>query len=100
MQTTDVMLVLLDPQFNFLWVNPAYAETCQMKPEEMVGKNHFSLYPDAENEAIFRTVRDTGNGAFYKDKPFVFPDQPERGVTYWDWSLAPVKDSSGNVEGP
>ena len=99
MQTTDVMLVLLDPQFNFLWVNPAYAETCQMKPEEMVGKNHFTLYPNAENEAIFRMVRDTGKGVFYKDKPFVFPDQPERGVTYWDWSLAPVKNSCGDVEG-
>ena len=99
MQTTDVMLVLLDPQFNFLWVNPAYAETCQMKPEEMVGKNHFALYPNAENEAIFRMVRDTGKGVFYKDKPFVFPDQPERGVTYWDWSLAPVKNSCGDVEG-
>ena len=99
MQTTDVMLVLLDPQFNFLWVNPAYAETCQMKPEEMVGKNHFTLYPNAENEAIFRMVRDTGKGIFYKDKPFVFPDQPERGVTYWDWSLAPVKNSCGDVEG-
>ncbi|HII00214.1 TPA: PAS domain S-box protein [Methanosarcinaceae archaeon] len=100
MQTTDVMLVLLDPQFNFPWVNPAYAETCQLKPEEMVGKSHFALYPDAENEAIFRTVRETGKGVFYKDKPFVFPDQPERGVTYWDWSLAPVKNSSGDVEGP
>jgi len=99
MHTTDVMLVFLDPQFNFLWVNSAYAETCHMKPEEMVGKNHFSLYPDAENEAIFRTVRDTGKGVFYKDKPFVFPDQPERGVTYWDWSLAPVKNPSGDVEG-
>ena len=99
MQTTDVMLVFLDPQFNFVWVNPAYAETCQMKPEEMVGKNHFALYPHAENEAIFRQVRDTGEGVFYKDKPFVFPDQPERGVTYWDWSLAPVKDSGGNVTG-
>ncbi|HIH95608.1 TPA: PAS domain S-box protein [Methanosarcina acetivorans] len=99
MQTTDVMLVLLDPQFNFVWVNPAYAETCKLKPEEMVGKNHFVLYPDAENEAIFRTVRDTGKEVFYKDKPFVFPDQPERGVTYWDWSLTPVKNSSGDVEG-
>mgnify|MGYP000983718370 FL=1 len=98
MQTTDVLLVLLDPQFNFLWVNAAYAETCRLKPEEMVGKNHFALYPDAENEAIFRKVRDTGKGVFYKDKPFVFPDQPERGVTYWDWSLAPVKNSCGDVE--
>jgi len=99
MHTTDVMLVFLDPQFNFLWVNSAYAETCQMKPGEMVGKNHFALYPNAENETIFRTVRDTGNGLFYKDKPFFFPDQPERGTTYWDWSLEPVKDSCGNIEG-
>lgn len=99
MQTTDVMLVLLDLQFNFLWVNSAYAETCQMKPEEMVGKNHFALYTNAENEAIFRRVRDTGKGVFYKDKPFIFPDQPDREVTYWDWSLSPVKDSGGDIKG-
>jgi PAS domain S-box-containing protein len=99
MRTTDVMLVLLDPQFNFLWVNSAYAETCRMKPEEMIGKNHFALYPHAENEEIFRKVRDTGKGVFYKDKPFVFPDQPEREVTYWDWNLSPVRDTSGNVTG-
>lgn len=99
MQTTDVMLVLLDRQFNFVWVNPAYAETCRLKPEEMIGKNHFALYPHAENEVIFRKVRDTGEGVFYKDKPFVFPDQPERGVTYWDWSLTPVKDTGGRVTG-
>ncbi|MDY9925835.1 PAS domain S-box protein [Methanosarcina sp.] len=99
MRATDVMLVFLDPQFNFVWVNPAYAESCQMKPEEMIGKNHFALYPHAENEAIFWKVRDTGEEIFYKDKPFVYPDQPERGVTYWDWSLAPVKNSGGNVNG-
>ena len=98
MQTTDVMLVLLDLQFNFLWVNSAYAETCQMKPEEMIGKNHFALYPNTENEAIFRRVRDTGKGVFYKDKPFIFPDQPDLEVTYWDWSLSPVKDSGGNIK--
>ncbi len=96
-RTTDVMLVLLDPQFNFVWVNPAYADTCKMKPEEMIGKNHFALYPSAENEAIFRKVRDTGEGVSYKDKAFAFPDQPERGVTYWDWSLTPVKDATGQL---
>jgi len=99
MRATDVMLVLLDPQFNFVWVNPAYAEACRRKPEELIGKNHFDLYPHAENEAIFRNVRDTGEEVFFKDKPFVFPDQPERGVTYWDWSLAPVRDAGGEVTG-
>lgn len=99
MRTTDVMLVYLDPRFDFVWVNATYAANCGMKPEEMVGRNHFDLYPDAENEAIFRRVRDTGEAVFYKDKPFAFPDQPERGVTYWDWSLAPVKDADGTVSG-
>jgi PAS domain S-box-containing protein len=99
MQATDVMLVYLDPQFNFVWANAAYAAGCRRRPEELVGKNHFALYPHAENEAIFRRVRDTGEPVFYKDKPFEFPDQPGRGVTYWDWSLVPVKSASGAVQG-
>jgi two-component system CheB/CheR fusion protein len=99
MQATDFMLVLLDTRFNFVWVNPAYADTCGMKPEEMIGKNHFVLYPDAENEAIFRHVRDTGEAVCYKDKPFVFPDQPERGTTYWDWSLSPIREADGSITG-
>ena len=99
MAATDVMLVYLDRDFNFVWVNDAYAATCKMKSADMIGKNHFALYPHEENEAIFRRVRDTGDAVFYKDKPFEFPDQPERGVTYWDWSLSPVKDAADRVEG-
>ena len=99
MAATDVMLVYLDRDFNFLWVNPAYAETCRMKPEEMVGKNHFALYPNEENEAIFRRVRDTGEAVFYKDKAFAFPDQPERGTTYWNWSLTPVRAGGAETTG-
>jgi PAS domain S-box-containing protein len=98
MAATDVMLVYLDRDFNFVRVNAAYAATCGVGPEELVGKNHFTLYPHPENEAIFRQVRDTGEPVFYKDKPFEFPDQPKRGVTYWDWSLAPVKEE-GVVRG-
>lgn len=99
MDATDVMLVYLDRDFNFVWVNQAYAETCRMTPESMLGKNHFVLYPHAENETIFRLVRDTGQPVFYKDKPFEFPDQPEREVTYWDWSLVADKDDNGQVIG-
>ena len=65
----------------------------------MVGKNHFALFPHSENEAIFIKVRDTGVPAEFKDKPFTFKNQPERGVTYWDWTLQPVKNRRGTVEG-
>jgi PAS domain S-box-containing protein len=92
-------LVYLDRDFNFVRVNETYAHTCGYRPEQMIGKNHFVLYPHAENEAIFARVRDTGKPVTFHDKPFVFPDQPERGVTYWDWTLTPVKDPNGEVTG-
>jgi PAS domain S-box-containing protein len=92
-------LVYLDRNFNFVRVNEVYAATCGYRPEEMIGKNHFALYPHAGNEAIFARVRDTGEAIEVHDKPFEFPDQPGRGVTYWDWTLTPVKDPAGNVEG-
>jgi PAS domain S-box-containing protein len=92
-------LVYLDRDFNFVRVNEAYAGSCGYAPQEMIGKNHFVLYPHAENAAIFSRVRDTGVPAEFRDKPFVFPDQPERGTTYWDWTLTPVKNDSGRVGG-
>lgn len=99
MAGTDIQLVYLDFNFNFLWVNQAYARSCRMTPAEMIGKNHFVLYPDAGNEATFRQVRDTGEPVFHKDKAFEFPDQPERGITYWDWSLVADRDALGEVIG-
>ncbi len=92
-------LIYLDRDFNFVRVNQAYAQTCGYKPEEMIGKNHFALYPNKENETIFQKVRDTGVPISFKDKPFVFPDQKERGTTYWDWTLQPIKNGQGEVEG-
>jgi PAS domain S-box-containing protein len=92
-------LAYLDRDFDFVKVNETYARTCGYKPEELIGRNHFALYPNAENEAIFTRVRDTGVPAAFSDKPFEFPNQPERGVTYWDWTLSPVKDTEGNVVG-
>jgi len=92
-------LVFLDCNFNFIRVNATYAATCGFTAEEMIGKNHFELYPDSENEAIFTRVRDTGEAFEIHDKPFTFPDQPGRGTTYWDWTLTPIKDTDGNTKG-
>ncbi|MHB0876297.1 MAG: PAS domain S-box protein [Anaerolineae bacterium] len=99
MDNTRAHLAYLDRDLNFVRVNPAYAESCGYTPEEMIGLNHFALYPHAENEAIFRRVRDSGEPARYTAKPFGYPDQPERGTTYWDWTLMPVKDEAGATQG-
>ncbi len=95
----NVLLAYMDRDFNFLKVNQAYAEADQHAPEFFVGRNHFELYPNPENESLFRQVVETGEPAYFFEKPFVYAEHPERGVTYWDWTVQPVKDLSGRVEG-
>jgi len=94
---TDVLMAYLDSDFNFVWANPSYVANCNVSLEYLSGSNHFDLFPHAENEAIFRQVLESGEPVFFKDKPFIIPNQPERGTTYWDWSLVPVKDTKGEV---
>lgn len=94
-----VMVAFMDRDFNFIRVNRAYAEAEGRKPDFFVGKNHFDLYPNEENERIFRSVVETGEPYSVSEKPFEYAGHPERGVTYWDWSLVPVKDGDGNVSG-
>ncbi|MBU8923249.1 MAG: PAS domain S-box protein [Bacteroidales bacterium] len=96
---TPMMLVYLDADFNFKWVNKAYADTCRFEPSWFPGKNHFEMYPHEENKAIFQHVVDTGESFSVLAKQFEFPDQPERGVTFWDWDLVPVMDLSEKVVG-
>jgi len=91
-------LVILDPNFNFIRVNEAYAKACQKDISEFEGHNHFEFYPDAENRRIFETAVRTKTPYQAVAKPFTFPDHPEWGVTYWDWVLFPLLDERGEVE--
>jgi PAS domain S-box-containing protein len=99
MENTHAQVAYLDPDFNFLRVNTAYAEGAGYPVSELIGRNHFALFPDEENRAIFEQVRNTGEAVEFHDKPFEYKYQPWRGVTYWDWKLVPVKDASGRVQG-
>jgi len=99
MENTHAHLAYLDPQLNFVRVNSAYAKGAGYSKEELLGRNHFDLFPHTENQAIFERVRDTGQPVKFEAKPFVYPDRPELGTTYWDWTLVPVKDESGEVQG-
>ncbi|MBE0427419.1 MAG: PAS domain S-box protein [Nitrospirae bacterium] len=93
-----ILVAQLDMNFNFIRVNKAYAQADGRDPEFFAGKNHFDLYPHEENEAVFRKVVQTGEPVTFYGKPFEYAEHPERGVTYWDWNLQPVKDETGNIE--
>ncbi|MGE5642623.1 MAG: PAS domain S-box protein, partial [Byssovorax cruenta] len=98
--SVDIMIAYLDREFNFIRVNDAYARASEgHSPNYFKGKNHFVLYPHPENQQIFQRVVETGEAYYAHEKAFEYPDQPERGVTYWNWSVQPVRDGTGNVEG-
>lgn len=97
--SVGVLIAYMDKDFNFIRVNRAYAESDERTPGFYTGKNHFVLFPSAENEAIFRKVVETGEPHFTYQKPFEYPEHPERGITYWDWSLHPVSELGGAVSG-
>jgi PAS domain S-box-containing protein len=96
---TYLLVAYMDKDFRFIRVNRAYAAADGKDESFFIGKNHFDLYPHKENEAIFRRVVETGEPYSAIMKQFTYPEHPERGVTYWDWSLQPVKDATGAVEG-
>jgi PAS domain S-box-containing protein len=95
---TITPLVFLDKEFNFIRVNAAYAQACQRDVSEFPGHNHFEFYPSEENQAIFTQVMNTKTPHLAVAKPFIFPDHPEWGVTYWDWTLVPILNDNGEVD--
>jgi len=93
------LVAYLNPDFDFIRVNRAFAEADDRSPDFFIGKNHFELFPNEENEAIFRKVLESGKPYSVTAKPFEYAEHPERGVSYWDWSLFPVKGPKGMVTG-
>jgi PAS domain S-box-containing protein len=99
MENTDTHLAYLDPDFNFVAVNSTYCRGSGYSAEELIGRGHFELFPNEDNEANFRRARETGDAVEFRAKPFEFAGQPWRGITYWDWRLTPVKDDGGALQG-
>jgi PAS domain S-box-containing protein len=99
LENTPVLVAFLDAEFNFLRVNRAYAQADERDPSFFPGKNHFDLYPNAENQRIFERVVETGEPYVAYAKPFEYAEHRERGVSYWDWSLVPTQGPQGEVTG-
>jgi PAS domain S-box-containing protein len=96
---SHAQIAYMDSQFNFMAVNAAYARGSGYAREYLIGRNHFDLFPHAENQAIFTQARDSGEVVSFTAKPFVFANRPELGTTYWDWILAPDKGAEGATRG-
>ncbi|MEW6714477.1 MAG: response regulator [Nitrospirota bacterium] len=95
--TSITLLAFLDKDFNFIRVNKAYANADEKEISYFPGRNHFDLYP-SDAKAIFEEVVRTKTAFQTFGRPFIYPDHPEWGVTYWNWTLVPILDNNGAVE--
>lgn len=91
-------IAILDKDFNFIRVNELYARADNRLVTDFPGRNHFEFYPNEEVKSIFESVLQKKETYQIFARPFLYPDNPERGITYWDWTLVPVLDNNGEVE--
>ena len=96
---THILIAYLDLDFNFIQVNIAYANYNKKPINYFVGKNYFELYPYEKNNKIFTKVVETGKPYIVFEKYFNHNKDIEKKDQYWDWSLHPVKNKSGKVDG-
>jgi PAS domain S-box-containing protein len=97
--STTFLIAYLDTNADIIRVNEAFAQIEGKDPAYFIGKNLFDLFPSEEHKAYMREVIKSGESYTFYEKEFEYAFHPERGVTYWDCNLHPVKDSSGRVEG-
>lgn len=95
---TITPLVFLDKEFNFIRVNKAFARACHRQIADFPSQNYFKYFPDEESQALFNSVIKTHTPYQALAQPFIFPEQPEWKVSYWDWTLVPALDDRGGVE--
>ncbi|MFP4143245.1 MAG: PAS domain S-box protein [Thermoplasmata archaeon] len=97
MAHSEVMMAYLDPSFDLLYANSAYAEKTDYSPEEVIGKNHFDLFPNGENKKLFQEVIDDGEKRSVKDRDLLRTKHSDQKDMYW--ALEPVEDGGDKVKG-
>jgi PAS domain S-box-containing protein len=98
-----VPLALIGTDHRFIRVNAAWARHHGKDIKDFSGRTYAELFPAdtayiAERARMLDRAIATKKPLRLLGRPFVFANNPERGMTYWDWTLHPLCDERGNVE--
>lgn len=98
-------IAFLDNDFVLRKSNPAYAELIRIytpySPEQAIGMSYFDYVPGSRSqvEEWFQKARDSGQEETRYGFKLVIERDGQEETTYWDTSIAPVREPSGNVQG-
>ncbi|HZX80613.1 MAG TPA: PAS domain-containing protein [Lysobacter sp.] len=102
--------MVLDREFRYLALNPAYEQVAGRPREELIGRGLFEMFPGGENEdgsaqadilrASLERVLATGERDVLALIPYSMPSDAPDGaaeVRYWSATHTPLKDAEGRV---
>ena len=98
-ESTDAQLALLDGQYVILLVNSAFAAASGYDKRELLGRDYFELFPSAHLRQVFDNVRASGESYHGTEESCERGGRAAKLVGYWNWSLAPIRNPHGEVEG-
>jgi len=95
---THIQMVCLDNQFKVVRVNRAYADYNRKDAAFFCGKIYLDFCADRETRAVFQRALEAGASFTAFEKPMASPHDPAT-ITYWDYSLLPLHDKTGERDG-
>ncbi len=98
-ENTGSAIGYYDAELTIRMVNQAYIDRVQLPREALLGRRYHEVLPSAEVEATLRRVVQTKQAMVFHEMPYVFTNQPARGVMYFNWLLVPLLNTEGEVEG-
>lgn len=93
-ENTGVQVAYLDDEFRFLIVNDALLDSVGADRDSLIGRSALEIL-GPESHDLFARAKATGEPVERPAEPHESALRPERGVTYWDWRLVPLKGSAG-----
>ncbi|MFP5262706.1 MAG: response regulator [Blastocatellia bacterium] len=95
-----VAAALIDKNRKYIAVSEAYAAAGGYSASELIGMTVTDIFPDVSGEAgqVLETVQQTRQPYFIPRYPYSSPQNPERGITYWDAAMWPIESSESDTD--
>ncbi len=100
-ENSEIMMAYMDSEFDILYANSAYAEKTDHTLEELIGKNHFELFPNEKIKELFEDVVEDGGKRTVINRSLFSSDSSEQDVEQREgnWIIEPLQDSEDKVKG-
>jgi CheY-like chemotaxis protein len=98
--SAPIAAALIDEKGMYKAVSPAYAAAGGYNADDLIGRPVTNIFPDVSGEATtaLSSVQETKQPHFISRYPYLAPNQPDRGITYWDAAIWPIDGGCASTD--